>query len=88
MRGMRYPGSRVELVAPGQVPAGWDQWPGTVLASILRRRQPGQWYLLLKGVVVYNGYNDAIDASRAGRDRPGIPASPTFRPGPRHRVLR
>lgn len=36
-----------------------------------------------------NGYGDPIDASGAGRpDRPGIPASPALRPGPRRRVLR
>jgi integrase len=27
------PSARVELVAPGHVPAGWEQWPGTVQAS-------------------------------------------------------
>lgn len=61
------PSARVELVAPGQVPAEWEQWPGTVQASILRRREPGQWYLLVKGVATYNGYGDPIDASRAGQ---------------------
>ena len=61
------PSARVELVAPGQVPAEWEQWPGTVQASIVRQRQPGQWYLLFKGVATYNGYGDPIDASRAGR---------------------
>ena len=61
------PSARVELVAPGQAPAEWDQWPGTVQASIMQRRQPGQWYLLFKGVATYNGYGDPIDASRAGR---------------------
>ena len=61
------PATRVELVAPGQTPAEWEQWPGTVQASILRRREPGQWYLLVKGVATYNGYGDPIDASRAGQ---------------------
>ena len=42
------PSARIELVAPGQLPAGWDQWPGTVQASILRQTRartvvpPGQ----------------------------------------------
>jgi hypothetical protein len=61
------PSARVELVAPGEVPAGWEQWPGTVQASIVRQRQPGQWYLLFKGIAAYNGYGDPIEASRAGR---------------------
>jgi hypothetical protein len=59
--------ARVELVAPGHVPAEWQQWPATVQASMVRQRQPGQWYLLFKGVATYNGYGDPIDASRAGR---------------------
>src|SRR5580704_16365361 len=61
------PSARVELVAPGQLPAEWEQWPGTVQASITRQREPGQWYLLVKGIVTYNGYGDPIDASRAGQ---------------------
>ena len=44
------PSARIELVAPGQLPAEWEQWPSTVQGSILRQRQPGQWYLLVKGV--------------------------------------
>jgi hypothetical protein len=44
------PSARIELVAPGQLPAEWEQWPSTVRASIVRRREPGQWYLLFKGV--------------------------------------
>ena len=35
--------------------------------SILRRREPGQWHLLVKGVAADNGYGDPIDASQAGR---------------------
>jgi len=60
-----YPG--FELVAPGQPPAEWEQWPSTVQDSIVRQRQPGEWYLLFKGVAAYSGYGDPIDASRAGR---------------------
>jgi hypothetical protein len=61
------PSARVELVAPGHLPAGWEQWPRTVQESIERRRQPGQWYLLFRGVASCNGYGDPVDASRAGR---------------------
>src|SRR5690349_209703 len=39
----------------------------TVQVSILRQREPGQWYLLVKGVATYNCYGDPIDACRAGR---------------------
>jgi hypothetical protein len=59
--------ARVELVAPGQLPAEWEQWPRTVQDSIARQREPGQWYLLFKGVAACNGYGDSVDASRAGR---------------------
>ena len=55
------------IVAPGQYPAEWEQWPTTVQDSILWRRKPGQWWLLSKGVAAYNGYGDPIDASQAGQ---------------------
>ena len=61
------PSARIELVAPGQLPAEWKQWPSTVQGNILRRREPGEWYLLVKGIATCNGYGDPIDASRAGR---------------------
>jgi hypothetical protein len=61
------PSTRVELVAPGQVPAEWEQWPSTVQDSIARQCEPGQWYLLFKGVATENGYGDPIDARYAGR---------------------
>ena len=61
------PAARIELVAPGQLPAEWDQWPSTVQGNILRRRQPGQWYLLVQGIATDNGHGDSIDTSHAGR---------------------
>lgn len=33
------PSTRIELVAPGQLPAEWEQWPSTVQESIARRRR-------------------------------------------------
>jgi hypothetical protein len=60
------PSARVELVAPGGLPAEWERWPGTVRDTFLDR-EPGQWYLLLDGVAAGNGYGDPIEASRAGR---------------------
>jgi hypothetical protein len=59
--------ARIELVAPGHLPVEWEHWPSTVQDSIVRQRQPGQWYLLFKGIAAGNGYGDPIDASRAGR---------------------
>ncbi len=61
------PSTRVELVAPGHLPAEWQQWPATVRATIERQRQPGQWWLLFKGVAACNGYGDPIDVSQAGK---------------------
>jgi hypothetical protein len=80
--------ARIELLAPGQFPAEWEQWPRTVQGNILRRREPAQWYLLVKGIATDNGYGDPIDASRAGADCLGVPASPALLPGPHCRVPR
>ena len=63
----RAPAAHIELVAPGQLPAGCDQWPGTVQGSFLRRPEPGQWYLLVKGMGTRNSYGGPIDAGRAGQ---------------------
>ena len=61
------PATRIELVAPGQLPAQWEQWPGTVRDSFLRHRGPGQWYLILDGVATGNGYGNPVQAGEAGR---------------------
>jgi hypothetical protein len=61
------PATRVELVAPGQVPVEWEQWPRTVQDAIVQWRQPEQWWLVLKGVATENGYGNPIQASEAGR---------------------
>ena len=63
----RTPATRIELVAPGQPPAQWEQWPGTLRDSIAQRREPGQWHLLVQGITACNGYGDPIDAARAGQ---------------------
>ena len=78
--------ARIELVAPGQLPAGWDQWPGTVQASIVRRREPGQWYLRSKASPPATG--TATPSTPAGLgESPRRSASPLLRPGPHGRVL-
>jgi hypothetical protein len=61
------PVTRVELVAPGQLPAGWETWPAAVRESVMRDRRPGQWYLIVDGVAAGNGYGSPVDAGEAGR---------------------
>jgi len=70
------PSTRIELVAPGELPAEWEQWPSTVQGTFLLDREPGQWHLIFKGVATYNGYGNLIDASRAGQRGPGRSALP------------
>jgi hypothetical protein len=36
-------------------------------ATILRQRQPGQWYLLFEGIAACNGYGGPIDVRWAGQ---------------------
>lgn len=33
----------------------------------MRRRDPGQWYLLFQGIAPHTGYGGPVDASQAGR---------------------
>jgi hypothetical protein len=61
------PSARIELLAPGQLPAEWDQWPSAMQASVTRDRPPGQWHLLVTGPAAGNGYGDFVDADRAGQ---------------------
>jgi hypothetical protein len=61
------PATRIELVAPGQLPAQWEQWPRTVRDHFMRHRGPGQWYLILSGVAAGNGYGDQVSAGEAGQ---------------------
>jgi hypothetical protein len=61
------PATRIELVAPGQLPAQWEQWSGTVRDSLRRHRRPGQWYLILGGVAAGNGYGNPVGFGDAGR---------------------
>jgi hypothetical protein len=59
--------ARIELVAPGQLPVQWEQWPSTVQAAIVRERQPGQWHLLVADATAGNGYGEPVDTARAGQ---------------------
>jgi hypothetical protein len=56
------PGIRIELVAPVQLPAEWERWPATVRDSVMRHRDPRQWYLILDGVAAGNGYGGEMRA--------------------------
>jgi hypothetical protein len=57
--------SRVELVAPGEYPAEWAQWDVDRKESFLRRREPGEWWLLFEGVDTGNGGGDSVTAESA-----------------------
>ncbi len=69
------PAARIELVAPGQLPARWEQWPGTVRDSFLRHRGPGQWYLIFDGVAAGNGYGESRPGRGGRADRLGVAAT-------------
>jgi hypothetical protein len=88
VRAMRNPVSTRRARGPGQLPAEWEQWPSTVQASIVRRHQSGQWYLLFKGRCYLQRLRRPHRCQLGRPDRPGIPASSALRPGPRRRVLR
>lgn len=60
------PSARIELVAPGQLPADWDQWNDERQSAFQRRRDPDRWHLLFDGVTAGNGWaGDPIGASWA-----------------------
>ena len=60
------PSTRIELVMPGELPAGWKQWDSDRQGFFLLHRDPGQWHLIFKGIATENGNTgDPIEASRA-----------------------
>ncbi len=62
------PSARIELVAPGEFPAEWEQWDSRRQGSFLLHREPERWHLFLKGVATENGHGgDPVDASEAER---------------------
>lgn len=54
------PSSRVELVAPGELPADWERWDQARATGSLRRRNLDQWYLFYEGPAAGNGSGDHI----------------------------
>jgi hypothetical protein len=62
------PSARIELVAPGELPAGWEHWETWKQDSFLRHHEPERWLLIFKGVAAGNGFGgDPIDVGRAGQ---------------------
>ena len=62
------PSARIELVAPGELPAGWEHWDGRRRDSFLQHREPDRWLLIRHGRCYREGdRGDPIDASRAGQ---------------------
>jgi hypothetical protein len=49
------PATRVELVAPGQVPAEWERWKAERRQAFEKYRDQGRWRLLFEGVAAARG---------------------------------
>jgi hypothetical protein len=64
--------ARIELVAPGGNPAGWDNWSQQRKDRWQGRRDPGEWYLLFEGVAAGNGSGGPISADWARRIAAGF----------------
>jgi hypothetical protein len=81
--------ARIELLAPGHFPAGWEQWPDTVRDAIVRRRGPGRPVVSgIQGRRRQERLRRPHRHQRGRADHPGIPVSPVLRPGAHGRVLR
>jgi hypothetical protein len=66
-------------VAPGGLPTEWEQWPSTERGTFLMDREPGQWYLILKGVDTYTDYGNTVEASRGLAHRAAnVPGDPSL----------
>jgi len=63
----RSPSAHVELVPPGQLPAGWDAWPGTAPGRFVRRPHPREWYILRQGLGGDSTYGGPMPATTAGQ---------------------
>lgn len=60
------PSARVELVAPGELPAHWGTWPDWEKDTFARHyRDPARWHLLYKGPAAESGLGRAIDSAEA-----------------------
>jgi hypothetical protein len=61
------PSARVELIAPGKLPAEWGQWSQEEKDSFRRYPDPARWWLPFDGVAAGNGGGDAVSADHAAR---------------------
>jgi hypothetical protein len=58
--------ARVEVVAPGQIPARWRRWSRKHRKLFEEQRDPAQWYLMVGSVTGGNEWvGDPISADRA-----------------------
>jgi hypothetical protein len=71
------PSARVELIAPGKLPAEWERWSQDARDAFRRYRDPVRWWLLFDGVAAGNGAGDAVSAVEAARiaEAFGVPYS-------------
>jgi hypothetical protein len=58
---------RVELVAPGQLPAAWAEWKVDTREVFETYHDPTMWRLLFEGIEGGNGLGDDITLVRAER---------------------
>jgi hypothetical protein len=77
------PATRIELVAPGGVPAGWDDWSPELRRSfsdaVARRGQVRPWWLRYQGIVAGSGMvGGDIDEARAERITRAFQQSPGY----------
>lgn len=72
------PSSRVELVAPGELPADWESWSQDRRDWFLGYRKPDQWYLFYEGPAAGNGSGDHIGHDEAARILRGFREPHTF----------
>lgn len=60
------PSARIELIAPGDLPARWDQWQDGERETFTRHyRNPARWHLLYQGPAAGSDLGQAITADRA-----------------------
>src|SRR5258707_461596 len=61
------PSARIELVAPGGLPAEWERWSDEEKNSFHQYRNRDGWWLLFDGIAAGSGGGGAITADDAAR---------------------
>jgi hypothetical protein len=59
--------SSVELVPPGDLPAGWPEWDEATRSMYLKYHDDTRWRFIFTGVVAGNGMGDDVSVETAGR---------------------